>query len=200
MFSHDTIETGDIIIFDGTPGHVGMIYAARDMTSRPFKAAQCIHAQKKGNFHIDPVVEEKSGGIYYLLENTTIYKPAWKSRADKADKQAQLRRVADGIKAHATYGVYRAVRLFIGDSTYGPKAKERRAKYLKRMNNGFRDPDGGDEKFVSTITCSESVILCFQLTFDESDPLFIKLDAAHTMPKTLESWLKGAGWTSGRYR
>jgi hypothetical protein len=50
---------------------------------------------------------------------------------------------------------------------------------------------------VTKITCSEAVILCYQLSFAESSPYFIQKDAAHTLPRTLAEYLKTAvaGWT-----
>jgi hypothetical protein len=68
-------------------------------------------------------------------------------------------------------------------------AKQRLAKYSQRLK------DGGD-KLVSTITCVEAVVLCYQLTLDQNAPQFVKKDAAHTMPRTLAKYLTESphGW------
>jgi hypothetical protein len=178
-------EIGDVIIFSGTPGHVGMIYSAGRG-----EAAQIIHAQRRGGFHIDEnVTTNASGSSFSYLVNGRdwVFRPPWaaKPHINKGVKQAALQAVAREIRDHAQYGVYRAVRLFLGSSSFGDGARARLAKYKQRRQDGFPR-----NKFVTTVTCSEAVILCYQMTFDEDDdPFFIKLDAAHSMPSTLRQWL-----------
>jgi hypothetical protein len=83
-------------------------------------------------------------------------------------------------------GKGRAVRLFLGSSEFGSDAVKRLAKYRDRMLD-YR-PGG---KLISTITCSEAVIISYQLTFfSKLAPFFILKDAAHTMPSTLKDWLE----------
>jgi hypothetical protein len=183
-------ETGDIVIFSGTPGHVGMVYSAGRG-----EQAEIIHAQRRGGFHIDQNVTTNASGstFSYLIDaGDWVFRPPWAAHAhiNKATKQAGLQAVARDIRDHAQYGVYRAVRLLFGSSTFGEGAKQRLAKYKQRRQDGFPR-----NKFVTTVTCSEAVILCYQMTFDEDDtPFFIQLDAAHAMPKTLKSWLS-TRWT-----
>src|SRR6185436_16953089 len=107
----------------------------------------------------------------------------FKPKLFSSDNKGRLKEVASAIQKSAKYGLYRAVRLFVGSSTFGDDAKKRLDKYRKRLVKG------GD-KLVTTITCVEAVVLCFQLTFDESSPYFIQKDAAHTMPRTLAQYLK----------
>jgi hypothetical protein len=51
------------------------------------------------------------------------------------------------------------------------------------------------------VTCSEAVIVSYQIAFDlHEKPFFIQLDGAHAMPKQLKEWLEervagGEGWT-----
>jgi hypothetical protein len=97
--------------------------------------------------------------------------------------QNQLKTVADLIAARAKYGLYRAVRLAVGSSSYGDGAKKRLEKYRGRLA-------AGADKLVTTLTCSEAVILCYQLTLTATDNHFISLDAAHTMPRTLAKYLR----------
>jgi hypothetical protein len=171
-------EIGDIIVYRGRPGHVAMVYDANTI----------IHAQMKGDFHKDPYMTEKSGTMSYADDGADVFSPPWPATGTfKAAHQAELQRVADQIAASATYGAYRAVRLWAGDSSFGPKAWTRLYKYKTRQKELLI----GGKKFVTTVTCSEAVILCYQLTFEDSEaPFFIKLDAAHAMPNTLRAWLK----------
>ncbi len=178
-------EVGDVIIFAGTPGHVGMIYSAGAGDQ-----AEIIHAQRKGGFHIDQNVTTnaaKTSFSYLIDAGDWVYRPPWAAHANfnKQTKQTELQAVARDIARFAQYGLYRAFRLLFGFRGFGPDARERLAKYKERRQGGF-----ARNKFVTTVTCSEAVILCYQLTFDEGDdPFFIKLDAAHSMPGTLRAWL-----------
>lgn len=179
-------DTGDVIIYDGSPGHVAMIYEPA-VGRTP---AKVIHAQLKGNFHIEPMTSESGGTTHYMVDNNAnVYTPPW-AKCPNADlKKREIRRIADAIAQHAKYGVYRAIRLWAGSSIYGPKAHQRLQKYRDRANRNFQDEKGA-AKFVTTVTCAEAVILCYQLTFaDGTDPFFIRLDGAHAMPKTLGEWL-----------
>lgn len=173
-------ETGDIIIFMSvTFGHVSMCYSPGD------NEAKFIHAQFGKNFHIDQQLTMKGSSCIYFVNR---YYSHFRPRNITQQNKQQLKKVADTIAEYAIYGGYRAVRLELGDSSFGKGAQARLKKYKTRS-------DTGANKFVSTITCSEAVILCNQLTFEEPtpekpSPLFILKDAAHTMPKTLEKYLK----------
>jgi hypothetical protein len=180
-------DTGDIFYWSSTPGHIGMAYDDKTI----------IHAQMKGNFHKDADQQDNNGQMSYLSEGAdlSIFRPPWeKLAAGQADvKKAELRRVADLISQGAEYGAYRAVRLLIGDSSFGPGAATRLQKYRDRLLavtfQGARGP------IIKTVTCSEAVIVTYQLSFPLSDaPFFIRLDAAHAMPKTLATWLRANGW------
>ena len=182
-------ETGDIMIEKGWPGHVGMIYDEGDDDH-----ASYIHAQGGTNFHITPIYIAASYTYHKRSETVNVYRPPWKyismigfnSVIDSY--KAKLKQMADKIKQSATYGRYRAFRLELGDSKFDSDARERLEKYKSRLDNK-------SGKFVTTVTCAEAVMLCYQLTFAESHfPFFIGLDAAHTMPHTLEKWLIKSGW------
>ncbi len=179
-------ETGDIIVDKTITGHVLMVYDEGDDSQ-----ATVIHATGDKNFHIDPI---KNGYTYKndpIISNT--YRPPWEKinyfKGSIDIYKSELKKIAAKIKDSAKYGVYRAVRLAMGSSNFDKFAKDRLDKYESRLDNQ-------SEKFVSTVTCSEAVILCYQLAFKSSmiHPFFIKLDAAHAMPHTLESWLKSNGW------
>ena len=186
------IETGDIIYMDGGPfGHIGMAYDAKTV----------IHAQFKGDFHKTPNEKMDGGRISYLADGagTKVFRPPWDKCADAAARKAELQRVADAIAAGATYGAYRAARLLLGSSTFGPGAFGRLMKYRDRYNANKGTParfaEAGRE-VIKTVTCSEAVIITYQLAFPLGEkPFFIDLDAAHAMPKTLRTWLGANGWT-----
>ena len=186
-------EIGDIIIFKGTPTHVGMVAA-----SDPDGDVWYIHATFKGDFHFtqnqtttkDPTGKEKTD--WKIGYHDSVFRPPWETHPqfDKKTKQSELNRVARDISNYASYGGCRAIRLYLGSSTFGEDARARLTKYKDRRLEGFLL-----NKFVSNITCAEAVILCYQMTFDEGAyPFFINLDAAHAMPKTLMAWLANSGW------
>ena len=344
------VEVGDIVIWLKAPGHAGMVYevtrAGDDST------AKVIHARLSTDFAIESNTTDKDGKISHLLGGAWIFRPPWaQCSQDKARAQLRLREFAYRIHQSAKYGIGRAVRLYIGDSTFGDEARERLGKYrlrgavidkkqelfaqakeaaaqarrnslelrsrdavVTRSRTGFTpgnntntnnnatttnninttstttatataapsnnindssnivpdsrlaapfqptqsttpkaaklmgswdskhstgnspstinnnnnnsnnnsnsnsnsnsksksnsnsnnntnnnssssssssSSDDGTDPFVRTITCSEAVILCYQLTFAEGNsPFFILLDAAHTMPGTLKTWLE----------
>jgi len=180
-------ETGDIFYWSSTPGHIGMAYDDKII----------VHAQMKGNFHKEPDQQNNKGQMTYLSESPglQIFRPPWEKLAAGADaKKAELRRVADLISATAEYGAYRAVRLLIGDSSFGPGAATRLQKYRDRL---LAITHGGPPgPIIKTVTCSEAVIITYQLAFPLSEaPFFIRLDGAHAMPSTLATWLRANGWS-----
>ena len=183
-------QTGDIAINTSWPGHVMMVLEEHQNENKIL----IIHGQKSGNFHIQSQQYESGNNhaIGYLIDAPTwVFRPPWEryTAAQIVSKKRELNEIARAIARSAKYGVYRAVRLFAGSSEYGPDARSRLAKYHMRKAEFLA---GGNGKFVSTISCAEAVILCYQLTFfgTEQSPLFIKKDAAHTMPNTLKDYLE----------
>jgi hypothetical protein len=173
-------NTGDIIVNNaGAFGHVAMCFDEEDADG--VGAVTFIHGTNKGNFSID----EKVKVIDEVKSNFWHFKP----KNFTADNKAKIKEVAGAIQRSAKYGLYRAVRLFVGSSAFGKDARKRLDKYKERLAQGGK-------KLVTTITCVEAVVLCYQLTFDESSAYFIQKDAAHTMPRTLAEYLKAspAGW------
>jgi hypothetical protein len=179
-------EIGDILINKHQFGHVMMALGNNKI----------IHAKYRENFHIVNNESHEGGQVSYVDEGATVYRPPWALYAGApSDAKASLRRVADGIKDSAKYGGYRALRLWAGNKKFGRGAAKRLNKYKARMQAGFRDPSGVS-KFVSTVTCAEAIVLCYQMSFTRGDhPFFINLDAAHVMPSSLGKWLTDNGWT-----
>lgn len=173
-------NTGDIIVNNaGVWGHVAMCFDEENADG--VGAVTFIHGTNKGNFSIDDKVkvvdEVKMNYWHFKPKNFTV------------DNKARIKEVAGAIQRSAKYGLYRAVRVLLGSGTFGKDAKKRLEKYKKRLA-------AGGDKLVTTITCAEAVILCYQITFEESSPYFIQRDAAHTLPRTLAEYLKKspAGW------
>lgn len=176
-------KTGDIIIKnDGAFGHVLMCFVEEDDSG--VGDVSFIHGTNQGNFDFcnKLAIEEEKGNYWHFKPNNI-------SEADKVKIMA----TAEKIKTSAKYGVYRAVRLFLGNSDFGKSAKDRLNKYKKREAEK-------SDKFITTITCVEAVVICYQVVFSESSPHFIKKDAAHTMPRTLAKYLRETpgGWTMER--
>ncbi len=189
------VETGDILYFPDRPfHHIGMAYDARTV----------IHANHKKNFHKTSDQYETGSQSFYMSEGAGVehFRPPWAKCSNADARKAELQRVADAIAAGAEYGKYRAVRLFAGDSAFGPEAFTRLMKYRERYEMGKATPDRfskpGNE-VIKTVTCSEAVIIAYQLTFPLGErPFFINLDGAHAMPNTLRTWLKASGWHKTR--
>ena len=174
-------KPGDIVINNaGAFGHVLMCYGEENDDG--VGAVTFIHGTNSGNFS----VVEKVTAVNEVKNDFWHFSPKGLGAGDKQ----RLIEVADAIKKTAKYGKYRAVRLLLGDSGFGPQAQSRLNKYRTRLKQG------GD-KLVSTITCSEAIVLCYQLSFDNTSPLFIGKDAAHVMPRTLAKYLREnpRGWT-----
>ena len=176
-------QTGDILYWRKSPGHIGMALDSKNI----------IHAQMKGNFHVEANETEDENGVTTRIcdsEGITTFRHPWdKLGAGAAAKKAELRRVADLLSRRAEYGAWRAARLLLGDSKYGPNTASRLAKYRQRMN-------GGVQPIIATVSCSEAVIVTYQLAFPLGElPFFIRLDGAHAMPSTLATWLGLNGWS-----
>jgi hypothetical protein len=174
-------STGDIIINNaGTWGHALMCYEGGSDNKAKF-----IHATYRTEFAISPYQTEKDGKIGYAFTNNyEHFHPRGLSEAT----QNKLKAVADKIAARAKYGLYRAVRVALGSSSFGSGAKQRLEKYTSRLEKG------GD-KLVTTLTCTEAVMLCYQLSLPAADNHFIALDAAHTLPRDLAKYLRSnAQW------
>jgi len=175
------IETGDIFHWTSGAGHIGMAFDEKSV----------IHAQMKGNFHLDTDQQSSGGQMSYLSDTPgmQIYRPPWDKLGGGADaKKAELRRVAELISRRAEYGAYRAVRLLLGSSTFGPGAVTRLRKYRDRLA-------ANAQPIIKTVTCSEAVIITYQLAFPLSEaPFFIRLDGAHAMPGTVGTWVRSNGW------
>lgn len=187
-------QIGDIgISLNEWPGHVMMCYSGGDEYS---DKTIIIHANNANNFHKVTQMFERDGSIGYMFDSDRhwIFRPPWGHLAPElaAQRMRELQAVADAIAHSATYGGYRAFRLFVGDSSFGAGARERLEKYKGRR--ALVLAGGAPGKFVTKVSCAEAVILAYQIIFSEQDkPFFINKDAAHTMPGTLKDWLE-ANW------
>lgn len=172
-------KTGDIIVNNaGAFGHVLMCMGEED--DNGIGEVTFIHGTHKGNFSIGErtLVDEQAGNYWHFT-----------AKSPNAAHKTRLKEVAEAISKSAKYGLYRAARLAVGSSEFGKGAQERLAKYKARLASG-------GPKLVTTITCVEAVVLCYQLTLERTAPQFIEKDAAHTMPRTLAKYLaeSPAGW------
>lgn len=167
---------GDIVVsHKGAWGHVLMCCkGGRD------DQVEFIHATHRKDFAISSYQSTEDNKIVYEpSRNYEQFSPIGLGDAARV----RLLEVANLIAAKAKYGYYRAVRLAIGSSEYAREAHLRLAKYRERL-------EGNGDKLVTTLTCSEAVILCYQLTLPSTAPHFIALDAAHTLPRTLAKYLR----------
>jgi hypothetical protein len=186
------IETGDILYMPGGAGHIGMVYDRNTI----------IHGQFFGNFHKEPNQTDKDGVLSYMStgKGVLVFRPPWATCPNAPARKTELQRVADAIAVGAVYGAYRAVRLLLGSSAFGPEAYARWMKYRQRYEANKGTPQqfalAGNE-VIKNVTCSEAVIVTYQLAFPLGEkPFFIGLDAAHAMPSTLKTWLSANGWAA----
>ena len=188
------IETGDLIFMDNMLfGHFGMAVSTTHI----------IHATNKGNFHVssndsyDPKLKVQKPAISMDSQNR-VFRPPWATCVDAPARKLELVRVAEALARGAEYGNYRAIRVFMGGGGFGPDAYQRFMKYRQRYEANKGTPANfalpGNE-VIKTLTCTEAVIVTYQLTFPMGErPFFINLDAAHTMPRDFRDWLRPNGW------
>ncbi len=178
-------EIGDITIAAASVGHVGMFIAPD----------RIMHAQNKGGVHTDALLTVVDGTKFEYF-TAFAYRPPWKRlpEAERLARKTDMVRIANRMSDRVPYGIYRAIRLFLGSSTFGTGAEARLKKYWERLNLIRGD---ANTKQVTKVTCVEAVVLTYQLAFYENrvQPFFINLDAAHTMPHALETWLLANGFT-----
>lgn len=182
------LQVGDILIHVPGKGlmdfgHVMMVY---EPNAKNTNKIQVIHATGHLNGFLKDDNQQKDGNTYYyLVRGVNVHRPPWHKVNDDyvEEKKRDLLAVADAIGKSATYGVYRAMRLKIGDCKFGADARSRLEKYDTRLRCQ-------EELVVSKVTCAEAVVLTYQLTFGEAmGEFFIEADAAHIMPGTLDELL-----------
>src|SRR5580765_5509142 len=109
-------NTGDIIVNNaGAFGHAAMCFDEEDADG--VGAVTLIHGTNKGNFSID----EKVKVVDEVASNYWHFKP----KNFSSDNKTRIKEVATAIQKSAKYGLYRAVRLFVGSSTFGKDARKR---------------------------------------------------------------------------
>lgn len=188
------IETGDLIFMDNMLfGHFGMAISTTHF----------VHANDKRNLHIssndsyDAALSVQKPSVSMDPRNR-IFRPPWAKCVDAPARKEELVRVAQAMIPGAKYGAYRAVRVFLGAGGFGPDAYKRFMKYRERYQANKGTPANfaipGNE-VVKTVTCTEAVMIMYQLTFPlQERPFFMNLDAAHTMPRDLRDWMRPNGW------
>lgn len=194
------LERGDIIINPQWPGHVMMVHTEGSRIVARGKVqddnyAKIIHANNAKGFHVQTNQVDTNGNIGYLYESTKnwLFRPKWDQHPQiEKDKWLEgLIDVAEAMAKSAVYGKYRATRLFLGSQTFGTAAANRLKKYVGRYQ-GIQQ-GASPTKFVTTVTCSESVILSYQINNAvKGNGPTIKLDAAHTMPNDLKTHLSNS--------
>ena len=100
------------------------------------------------------------------------------------DEVDRVDSIANEIKNSAVYAVGRAVfKSTFSTHTAGAGLQKRLDKYRERLKN--------HQGVVKHVYCSELVILCYQLAWEnDRHRLFIDLDGKHTWPSTLRRHLK----------
>lgn len=176
---------GDILINSDKFGHVGLaIGNSRMRRNEPMDGPTC---------NSMAVIHATSSGI--VLGNWTLKAQVFRAARLTLREALTISRIAEEIKEGATYGTSRAVfKSWSGSSSFGKDAQTRLAKYRERLR--LNDAGGDKISIVKNVFCSEYVILCYQLALADTHPLFIKLDAMHSLPSTLKNHLTkdSANW------
>lgn len=173
---------GDILVTLGGagPGHAGIALAeagrgpalnrrANEDGQRPV-ATQIYEATSAAGIRSTNQWNEKSA----------VFRPANISVA----MCQQLEQIASEIADSAKYGLGRVLfKSWTSPTYFSNNARDRLAKYRDRLQN--------HQGVVKNVYCSEFIVLVYQLACEnEADPLFIPLNAKHTLPGTLGDWLK----------
>jgi hypothetical protein len=171
------LVAGDILINTKRFGHAGLGVcnclgrALTTLTSPATRAIDVIHATNDGI-------------VYGWILKAYVYRPVGLTYGEAR----KIAHIADEIRNGTQYGGARAVfKSWTGSSAFGKDARTRLAKYRERL--AMRDTAGGNTPIVKHVYCSEFVILCYQLALEENHPLFITLDALHTLPSGLKKYL-----------
>lgn len=202
-------KTGDIIYQPGVAGHIQMIYQGQADTIPSSRSSTncCIHSQNEGGFHIN----RKDN----LAEGDRVFRYIGLMK----EQQIVLRRIADLIAVSSEYRLAGIGKLVFSSSKDGKYSKERLNKYSGRLAefllNHKLDIEKMNEKewrvvvdnlgdiglkLVSKATCSEAVVLCYQLASQLLSPkvnagYYIHLSARGTLPRTLRDYLgRTGGW------
>ena len=191
------LQTGDVIFMDNMLfGHFGMAVSTTHF----------VHANDKSNLHIssndsyDPNLTVQKPAVSMDPRNR-VFRPPWGSMTDiqAQTRKDELVRVANAMIPGAKYGAYRAIRVFAGASGFGPDAYKRFMKYRERYEANKGTPANfaiAGNEVVKTLTCTEAVIIMYQLTCPlQERPFWMNLDAAHTMPRDFRDWLRPNGWS-----
>ena len=161
----DKMKAGDILINTNTfsPAHCGILISGLDV----------IHATNKAM---------RSDDIDLWGQDADIFRPSVDLTKEEVGK---VESIAIEIKNAATYGLGRAgFKSTFSTHTAGPGLQKRLDKYRERLKN--------NQGVVKHVYCSELVILCYQLAWDDNaHRLFIQLDGKHTWPSTLRRYFKG---------
>lgn len=180
------LQLADIIITDSSKfvSHCGIVAGTnrvntvKGYVNRP---EVIYHATRRGILHDEASMWAGIAGpssVFRLRALRNLSQGSKPAGAVIAEK-------AIALSTRCVYGKGRAFfKSWTGTSSYGDGARGRVAKYLQRLGNG-------NGCFVTTLYCSEYVVLSYQLAAkgDEGAAYFIDLDGKHTLPKDLRNWL-----------
>ncbi|MBR0656416.1 hypothetical protein [Plastoroseomonas arctica] len=104
---------------------------------------------------------------------------------------ANLWRVCQALAPKMKFGTNYATLVF-GSAEYGAGAAAWKASMQEMYINGVFATKS-DQGKPANLVCSQFVVLAMQIALGEKHVSFIKLDGRYTLPKTLRSYLVGAG-------
>jgi hypothetical protein len=164
------LEVGDILISKKSFGHAGIVKISEGTT------ATIIHAVNAGI---------KTESVIKFPNNATTYRPNNLTDGARATLVHTMNRFTlAGEERSIHYSPGRAVKNWLGRSNFDDDARKRRLKYLSYSSG-----------LPKNVICSELVILCYQLAFEPGSQFFISKDAKHTLPNSLENYLKESHWS-----
>ncbi len=188
------LQLGDILITaaDNTVSHCGIVAGTTTINAASGKidrADMVCHATSKG-IKTDAAAEwaNRPGGV-------GVFRMRGLNHISSGGKPA-TKRIAEAatfLASHCHYSPGRAVfKSWLTSSEYGSGAQGRLKKYLAKIASG--------QPLDIAVYCSEFVVLSYQFAAngDSHAAYFIDLDAKHTLPKDLRTWLlqraRGGSW------
>lgn len=174
------LMAGDILVTPGAPGHAGIALAEAGRNQALNRRVN-EDGQRPAATHIfHATAREGLVSTIVWPEVSLVYRPADIS----PELCGKLESIAHEIAESARYGLARVMfKSWSAGSHFSANARGRLAKYRARLQN--------HQGVVKNVYCSEFIVLVYQLACDdENHPLFLRLNAKHTLPGALGEYLR----------
>lgn len=179
LYAENIRRMGDVFfhVDGGTVGHTNMV--AQDVTQK-------IDSVDPDGVRRIPMDRDHHPALVFRFSDQSVAQRAalvagdWVNNVNYSDASMGI-----GI-------TFRALGAVFGSCKFGLGAQARLLKYRSRANLAPKN-----------VICSEMCVLAYQLSMQENDACFIRLDAKHTLPSDLMKYFVGEGrayWQLVAYR